>query len=168
MPDPEYAFLDAGSVPGYVAADPVLAALVDTGDLEPVREVGDGNLNLVFVVRDRSGRGLVLKQALPYVRLVGPVWPLSPRRAWHEAHALRLHGALAPDGVPRLYGYDEARYVVAMEDLSDHTVWRTALNAGRRHDGAAEALGRYVADVAFGTSALGLDSTRLKDLQARW
>ena len=35
-----------------------------------VREVGDGNLNLVFIVEGPAG-GLVVKQALPYVRLVG-------------------------------------------------------------------------------------------------
>ena len=40
-----------------------------------VREVGDGNLNLVFIVEGPLGRGIV-KQALPYVRLVGDSWPL--------------------------------------------------------------------------------------------
>ena len=35
-----------------------------------MREVGDGNLNLVFIVEgDKSG--VIVKQALPYVRLVG-------------------------------------------------------------------------------------------------
>jgi len=162
----DYRVLDADTIRGYLADDPVLRGLVDVDALEPVHEIGDGNLNLVFVVRDLAGHSLVLKQALPYVRMVGPVWPMSPRRAWHEAHALRTHGALAPDRVPRLYAYDEANYVLALEDLSDHTVWRTALNAGRRHEGAAAGLGEYVAEVAFGTSALGLDSAALKALQA--
>lgn len=35
-----------------------------------VREVGDGNLNLVFVVRGDRG-SVVVKQALPYFRQVG-------------------------------------------------------------------------------------------------
>ena len=35
-----------------------------------IREVGDGNLNLVFIVEGPAG-GVVVKQALPYVRLVG-------------------------------------------------------------------------------------------------
>ena len=50
-------------------------------------EIGDGNLNLVFVCQDAAGRGVVLKQALPYVRLVGPEWPFTPRRAVAEARA---------------------------------------------------------------------------------
>src|SRR3954470_17129538 len=40
-----------------------------------VREVGDGNLNLVFIVEGAKA-GVVVKQALPYVRLVGESWPL--------------------------------------------------------------------------------------------
>jgi len=45
-----------------------------------VREVGDGNLNLVFIVEGASGAAVV-KQALPYVRLVGDSWPLPARGA---------------------------------------------------------------------------------------
>jgi len=52
-----------------------------------VREVGDGNLNLVFIVEGSAG-GLVVKQALPYVRLVGESWPLPLERSWFEYNAL--------------------------------------------------------------------------------
>lgn len=45
-----------------------------------VREVGDGNLNLVFIVKGAKG-GIVVKQALPYVRMVGESWPLPLDRA---------------------------------------------------------------------------------------
>jgi 5-methylthioribose kinase len=55
------------------------------------------------------------------------------------------------------YAYDPDRYIIAMEDLSDHRVWRGALNAELRHDGAAEAIGAYLGAVAFGTSAFGLE-----------
>lgn len=156
--DAPYEILTPDTAVSYVASRPALAGLLDTGDVRSVREVGDGNLNLVFVLADGAGRGLVLKQALPYVRLVGPSWRLTPDRARHEAEALRLHGRLAPGLVPELYDYDPDRYVLALEDLSDHRVWRTALNEGLRHDGAAEAMGRYVAAVAFGTSVLGMDA----------
>lgn len=46
-----------------------------------VREVGDGNLNLVFIVEGPEG-AVVVKQALPYVRLVGDSWPLPLYRAF--------------------------------------------------------------------------------------
>ena len=39
-------------------------------------EIGDGNLNLVFKIRDAQGISrLIVKQALPYVRCVGESWP---------------------------------------------------------------------------------------------
>ena len=40
-----------------------------------IDEVGDGNLNLVYTVSSDSGN-IIIKQALPYVRLVGDSWPL--------------------------------------------------------------------------------------------
>jgi 5-methylthioribose kinase len=146
--------LSTDEVPGYLADRPVLRELVDPATLT-VSEVGDGNLNLVFVCADAAGRRLVLKQALPYVRLVGPEWPMTEERATREAAALRAHGALS-DNVCRLIGFDAERYVLALEDLSDHEVFRGRLNAGGPHAGVAELLADYVADVAFGTSFLAL------------
>ena len=46
-----------------------------------VTEVGDGNLNLVFIVIGSKGK-IVIKQALPYVRVVGDSWPLTLERAY--------------------------------------------------------------------------------------
>jgi 5-methylthioribose kinase len=165
FPAQGYELLDAERAVAYVAARPELAAHLDVSAVEDVRELSDGNLNLVFLLRDASGGGLVLKQALPYVR-VDPTWPMTPERARHEALALRVHGELAPDFVPRLHGFDAERYVLALEDLSDHVVWRTALNRGERHEGAAGDLGRYVARAAFGSSVLGRDPLEQKLLLA--
>lgn len=146
--------LTADSVPSYIDSRPALSALVDTATLE-VREVGDGNLNLVFICKDPAGRGLVLKQALPYVRLVGPEWPMTEQRAAREAEALGVHGALSDD-VCRLLDFDPEQFVMALEDLSDHEVLRSRLNRGGTFEGTAQRVGRYVADVAFGTSFLAL------------
>ena len=44
--------------------------LGDSTDKWQVEEIGDGNLNLVFLVRGPKGAAIV-KQALPYIRLVG-------------------------------------------------------------------------------------------------
>lgn len=148
--------LDPTTVAAYIASRPTLAGLVDSDDLD-VKEVGDGNLNQVFICRDGDGRSIVLKQALPYVRLVGPDWPMSEDRATREAHAISVHTALSAEFVIDLIDYDPARYVLALRDLSDHDVLRTRFNAGGPHEGVAEALATYVADIGFGTSwyALG-------------
>lgn len=152
--------LSTAQVPGYIAARPALADLVDTTSLD-VKEVGDGNLNQVFICRDANGASLVLKQSLPYVRLVGPSWPMTEERAAREARAISEHSAVSPY-VCSLIDYDTDRYVLALEDLSDHQVFRTRLNEGGSFAGVAEKLGIYVADIAFGTSFLAIGEEQFR------
>ena len=157
----DYEFLTVDTVADYVRSVPGLAQRINPDALVSVREIGDGNLNLVFLLGDDTGRGLVLKQALPYVRMTGEGWPMTPERARFEVDSLRAHHALLPEHVVEVFDYDPERFIIAMEDLSDHWVWRGALNEGLTHDGAAAAMGRYVGAVAFGTSALALERKEL-------
>jgi 5-methylthioribose kinase len=156
--------LTVATVPDYIASQPHLAALVDVASVDVV-EVGDGNLNLVFIVTDATGRSLTLKQSLPYVRMVGESWPLSQDRILAEDRGYRAAVQFSPGSIPEYFGLDEPRRTIAMQDLSAWTVWRRALNEGRTHQGVAAALGRYVARIGFGTSAFGLDSAALKIAQ---
>jgi hypothetical protein len=50
-----------------------------TFDDMQVSEVGDGNLNYVYLVSNRLQplETVVLKQAVPYLRVVGESWPLT-------------------------------------------------------------------------------------------
>ena len=163
----EYEFLGAENIPAYLVSRPETHAIIDAAKLVEIKEVGDGNLNLVFIVRDADGRGIVLKQALPYVRLVGPSWPMSPDRARIEYETTVAHWIAAPDLVPRIYSYDSGRYIIAMEDLSDHEVWRGALNRGEFHRGSAATVGEYMARVLFGTSIFCLGQSDHKKEVAR-
>jgi len=71
-PTTTYQPLDVGQIAAYVHEQPALRGLLAAGALQ-VDEVGDGNLNQVFVVRNDPARpGLVLKQSLPWVRVHGP------------------------------------------------------------------------------------------------
>jgi 5-methylthioribose kinase len=72
-----YRALGEGTVAAYLAGLPAIRTCLG-GDPESwtVREVGDGNLNLVFIVAGRHGE-VCAKQALAYVRLVGESWPLK-------------------------------------------------------------------------------------------
>lgn len=148
------ALLTADAVPAYLAARPQLAGPVDPTAIASVTEVGDGNLNLVFVVTDTAGRGVVVKQSLPHVR-VDPTWPLTRDRAQREAIVLAAHERVDPAHVPALYGFDGEALALSIEDLSDHAVWRTELNAGRLHPYAARELGTYVGAVGFATGVFG-------------
>ena len=152
-----YEPLTVETVPAWLDARPALRTLVPADPLH-VREVGDGNLNLVFIVRDDLSRpGIVLKQSLPWVRVHGESWPLTLERARHEADAFATYQAFAGDAIPTYHGFDPEWYVNAMEDLADLRVWRTALNDGEIHATAASEMGRLVGRIAFHTSDFGMD-----------
>ena len=163
----DYEFLSQETVADYIRGRRELDGHINPDEIDSVTEVGDGNLNLVFIVKDTSGKSVVLKQALPYVRLVGPEWPMTPMRAAKEAHALLTHGALVPELVPATHFYDADRYIIGMENLSGFRVWRGALMEGLRNEGVAADMGRYVAQVAFGTSVLAVDAEHHKELIAQ-
>ncbi len=158
----EYELLTAETVPAYVASMPNLADKVDASTLV-AEEVGDGNLNLVFVARDAAGGGICIKQSLPYVRLVGEDWPLTPERVVAEARGYSAAADATPEDIPVVYGYDDSRYTLAMENLHDLVIWRTALNEGIMHPGVGAQMGRFVARVAFSTSLFKMDAGELKE-----
>lgn len=126
-----------------------------------VAEVGDGNLNLVFIVTGAVGQ-VIVKQALPYVRLVGESWPLPLKRAYFEYNALIRQAARAPGTVPEVYHYDDAQALVVMEFLTDHVILRQSLMQGIRHAGLGGFLGRFCAQSLFRGSDLGMDTAERK------
>ncbi len=158
----DYEILTPETVPAYIDSNPNLTGIVDTSTLE-VAEVGDGNLNLVFVCRDAAGNGICLKQSLPYVRLVGEGWPLTPERVIAEARGLAAAAAATPHLIPAYYGVDEEQHVLAMENLMGWEIWRGKLNDGFMHRGVAGMLGVYVANLAYSTSVFALDQMEVKD-----
>lgn len=127
-----------------------------------VREVGDGNLNLVFIVEGDKGAAIV-KQALPYVRLVGESWPLPLKRSFFEYHALTRQDARSPGMVPRIFHFDEAQALIVMEFLSPHIILRRALIEGRQLPRIAGDLGRFVARTLFRGSDLHMKARARKD-----
>lgn len=126
-----------------------------------VREVGDGNLNLVFIVEGERG-AVVVKQALPYVRLVGESWPLPLKRSFFEYHALTRQAARAGGLVPAVFHFDEAQAMIVMEYLSPHVILRRALIEGRPLPNIARDLGLFMARVLFRGSDLHLPTRERK------
>ena len=77
-----------------------------------VNEVGDGNLNFVYIIKSNiTGQSVVAKQALPYVRCVGESWPLTLDRAIFETNALIAEKELAPEFVPEVFHFDKKLFL---------------------------------------------------------
>jgi 5-methylthioribose kinase len=122
-----------------------------------VREVGDGNMNRVFLAipDDPAVGSLAVKQAPPWIQKLGPSAPMSPERALIEARALKTFAAYAPRQTPRVLDVDPERFAFTMEDLSDLTVLRTALNDGAPIGRVSAEVGELVGRVTFATSVAG-------------
>ncbi|EIM76131.1 methylthioribose kinase [Nitratireductor aquibiodomus RA22] len=126
-----------------------------------VREVGDGNLNLVFIVEGGS-ETLIIKQALPYVRLVGDSWPLPLKRSFFEYHALTRQEERAPGTVPAVHYFDETQALIAMEFLSPHIILRRALIEGQELPKIGRDLGLFMARTLFRGSDLSMKAADRK------
>ncbi|MGQ0563960.1 MAG: S-methyl-5-thioribose kinase [Gemmobacter sp.] len=126
-----------------------------------VREVGDGNLNLVFIVKSPQG-ALVVKQALPWLRVVGEGWPLPLRRSYFEWQALTRHAARDPGRVPQVYHFDEVQALVVMRYLTPHVILRKSIVAGVIHPHLARHMGLFLARTLFRGSNLSMPAARAK------
>ncbi|MCM3144254.1 S-methyl-5-thioribose kinase [Brevibacillus sp. MER 51] len=120
------------------------------------REIGDGNLNLVFDIQEpATGKSVIVKQALPFARVVGESWPLTIDRARIESEALRIQHKYVPDLVPQVYHFDGELALTVMENVGDHIIMRKGLIEGKRYPLFAKQIGRFLAQTLFFTSDLG-------------
>lgn len=126
-----------------------------------IKEVGDGNLNLVFIVESGSG-SLVVKQALPYARVVGDSWPMSLDRTFFEFNALTRLEARDPGRLPKLHYFDEEQALMVMEHLHPHVILRKALIDEMALPHLGEHIGRYLARTLFRGSDLSMNTAERK------
>lgn len=165
-----YRALDENTVIDYIRSRPKLARVFpDKGELK-ADEVGDGNLNQVFIVSNpaQPTQTAVLKQALPYLRVAGDSWPLTRERMRFETQALLLYNDLTPGLAPEVYDFDEAMSLVTMEYLGNHEVMRKPLVARQRFPQFADQISTFLAHVLFKTSDLFLSGLDKKTLQAQY
>ncbi len=116
-------------------------------------EIGDGNLNYVFRIQsaDRD-KGVIVKKAVPFLRVVGETWPLTEERASIEAAALRFQNEVASGYVPEVYAYNPDDHAIAMEDLSDLEVMRSALIKGEHFPLFTKHAAEFLARTLFWSS----------------
>ena len=163
VPPEGYRILREGDLRDYLAGIPAAATRLG-GPPEgwSISEVGDGNLNLVFIVKGASG-GLAVKQALPYVRLVGESWPLPLSRSHYEYLALTNQAKLAADLVPAVLHHDERLALVAMELLEPHIIMRKGLVAGTTYPAFVDHITTFIARMLFFSSDLALPAAQKKE-----
>lgn len=131
------------------------------------REIGDGNLNLVFHLQTADS-SFIVKQALPYARCVGESWPLSLERARIEAEVLKAHGKVAPEWVVKVLDFDLEQYAMVEEDLSHLELLRKRLINAEKVDNIGQNLADYLADSLYAYSDFELDPKQKKTLVSQF
>ncbi len=135
-----------------------------------IQEIGDGNLNFVFIVTSTSDKTktLIVKQAVPYLRIAGEGFALSRERMSFEIRALKLYNNLAPKYVPDIYYADEKMSVVIMQNLNRHIILRKGLIQKRIYPDFANHISTFLAEVLFFNSSLALNSSEKRSLMDRF
>ncbi|XP_015892828.3 methylthioribose kinase [Ziziphus jujuba] len=165
----EFRPLDEKSLVDYIKFVPALfSKLGNNLDGLTIKEVGDGNLNFVYIVAGPSG-SFVIKQALPYIRCIGESWPMTKERAYFEALALKEQGHWSPDHVPEVYHFDRTMSLIGMRYLEPpHIILRKGLIAGIEYPLLAEHISDYMAKTLFHTSLLYHSTTDHKHAVAEF
>ncbi|KAJ0884213.1 putative S-methyl-5-thioribose kinase [Helianthus annuus] len=161
--------LDEKSLIEYIKATPSLASkLGNEVENLKIKEVGDGNLNFVYIIISPSG-SIVIKQAIPYVRCIGESWPMTKERSYFEATALKRQHGLSPKHVPEVYHFDRTMSVIGMRYIEPpHIILRKGLIAGVEYPLLAEHMSDFMANTLFYTSLLYLTTTQHKSAVAEF
>ena len=161
-----YAPQSALTLAAYLSGIAAIRAILGGNESQwTVTEVGDGNLNLVFIVKGPEG-GVAVKQALPYVRLVGESWPLPLSRAHYEHMALTEQARLTGRLVPQIHHYDKKLALIVMELLEPHIIMRHGMIATTLYPKFADDMSTFMARTLFFTSDLALTAGKKKAMIA--
>jgi 5-methylthioribose kinase len=156
-----YQILTKDSVVSHITTVPTICHYLGEAHANSLEadEIGDGNLNLVFIVSNpEQQKKLIVKQAVPYLRCAGEDFPLAKERMHYEIRALHQFSQLVPVHTPHIYSSDEEMCLVAMQFLDTHIIMRKGLIAGVYYPQFANHISSFLAETLFKTSSLFLNS----------
>jgi len=163
-----YKILTIDILQEYIMDIEVIGAYLGGGDIT-IDEIGDGNLNFVYIVTNTiNQKSLIVKQAVPYLRIAGEGFPLSRDRMKFEIRALSFYASLVPNLVPQIYYQDEDMSLVIMENLSEHIIMRKGLIDRVYYPYFAEHISSFLAKTLFFSSSLYLSSSDKRALVDRF
>lgn len=129
------ALLDENTVVAYLQERGIF-----TINAHPTVEILTGGVSNVVLAVSAEGKDLVLKQALPALK-VKATWVVEQRRALVEAKAIEVLSPMTPRNVPQLYDVDADRFVLLIERIPDTSNWKEDLLGGVIRSEIAASLG---------------------------
>ena len=161
-----YNILNSDNITSYLLSLTTIASFFEDDQLH-IEEIGDGNLNFVFLVSSSKNpqKKLIVKQAVPYLRCAGESYPLSKERMTYEIRSLQYFSNITPF-VPKIYFSDEQMSVIIMEYLDGYIIMRKGMIEGTYYPNFAEHISSFLATTLFKTSSLYLSSKQKRELTA--
>ena len=161
-----YQPLEVSTIKNFIEnSDKIKNIIGDTKEIE-IKEVGDGNLNLVFFVESKKN-SICIKQPLPYLRVLKD-WPLTLKRSYYESEYMNIHSNHVADLMPKIYDIDPELCTITMEKLSPHIIMRHGLINATKYEKFAEDISTFMANTLFFTSDLYLKADQKKELNSRF
>ena len=161
-----YQPLEVSTIKNFIEnSDKIKNIIGDTKEIE-IKEVGDGNLNLVFFVESKKN-SICIKQPLPYLRVLKD-WPLTLKRSYYESEYMNIHSNHVADLMPKIYDFDPELCTITMEKLSPHIIMRHGLINATKYEKFAEDISTFMAKTLFFTSDLYLKADQKKELNSRF
>jgi aminoglycoside phosphotransferase (APT) family kinase protein len=132
--------LTTGTLVSYLKS----RSLLPSGAVVEVTQL-DGGVSNVVLAADCGGQRLVVKQALPRLR-VRELWLAKRERAISEAEALALAGRITPDTVPAVLDLDRDNCALTIAGApTSWGTWKSRLLAGDVDPTVASRLGSILA-----------------------
>tara|TARA_Y100000996_G_C22530285_1_gene646198 strand:- start:497 stop:1771 length:1275 start_codon:yes stop_codon:yes gene_type:complete len=158
----KYKPLKLDEIKKFITSNKKLFKLFKKNSNLQVKEVGDGNLNLVFFIENKYN-SICVKQPLPYLRVLKD-WPLTLKRSYYEHQYFKIHSKYVKNHFPQIYDYDEVLCSITMEKLSPHIIMRHGLIKAIKYNSFANSISTYLAKTLFFTSDLHLSAAAKKNL----
>ena len=161
-----YKILNNDLIKEYIDETPEIRSLLldssESIDKIEVCEIGDGNLNFVYMVKS-SKKSVILKQAVPFLRCVGEEYPLSRLRMSFEIEALKIEKDICHDLVPEIFYSSHDMSLVVMQNLDNHKILRGEMIERKIFPLLSEHISDFLADTLFYTSDFYLSSAQKKE-----
>ncbi len=127
-----------------------------------VSEIGDGNINYVFKVKDiKTKKSVVIKQADKLLRSSGR--PLDVDRSRIEADVLKFYEEVTSEYVPKIYHYDDVMCVLTMQDLSEYENLRYGLMKKKMYKNLADDITTFIVNTSISTMDIVMNPWKKKE-----
>jgi 5-methylthioribose kinase len=137
----------------YIKNQPLLKGKFSTSKKLIVKDLADGNLNLVFAIHEKANpeNKILIKQALPHLRVLKE-WKLIKERLEFEAKYYAVCNELSLKAIPEFFGYDQEMCVIMMEYLDNHIIFRKGMTRGIIYPDVGKVTGEFLAKILYQTS----------------